>query len=224
MSLFRSAVRPRLQKIVLHRNAVFSTVAALAVWVAFGTIRLPSIAPSIKVLDATGPVLTFTAMGFAVSVTALALVLALPLNRATALMMVNTDGPGAVQIVENEGLLKAADPQTNAPLATIPTDPASSGYLNLVFVFIWTAVANVAASLFAIGAAVTVGNDLLLSSESPVTHVVVASVFGSLLYATMQMFSALLTVFQVAETFQAFSRHQLQVNAAKPSNPSEQQR
>lgn len=218
MGLLNSAVKPRWRKIILHRNALWSLGAALAVWGAFGNVRLPAIAPSVKVLDATGPVLTFTAMGFAVSVTALALILALPLNRAVALMLVNTETDEPVQISEVDGKLMASDPKTNKPLQSIPTQTSTTGYLNLVFVFVWTAVANVWASLVAILAAVVVGNELLLSSESPVTHAIVAILSGSLTYASLQMFAALLTIFEVAEFFQGLSRHQLQVNASTQSN------
>lgn len=214
MGLLQDAVRPRWRRIISHPNARWSLGAALAVWCAFGNVRLPAITPSVKVLDATGPVLTFTAMGFAVSVTALALILALPLNRAVALMLVNTETDEPVQISELDGKLMASDPKTNKPLQSIPTQTSTTGYLNLVFVFVWTAVANVWASLVAILAAVFAGNDLLLSSDSPATHAIVAMLSGSLAYASLQMFSALLTIFHVAEFFQDLSRHQLQVNAS----------
>jgi hypothetical protein len=215
MGLLQSAVKPRWREIAFHRNALCSLAISLAIWVAFGNVRLPAIAPSVKVLDATGPVLTFTAMGFAVSVTALALILALPLNRAVALMLVNTDSDEPVQISERGGKLMASDPRTNEVFRSIPTQTSTTGYLNLVFVFIWTAVANVWASLVAISAAVMVGNELLLSSESPAAHLIVAVIGGSLAYATLQMFAALLTIFQVAEFFQELSRYQLQVNAVQ---------
>lgn len=217
MSFFKNAVKPRLRKILTHRNSAVSFLVAFAVWIAFGQIRLPSTTPSISVLDAAGPILTFTAMGFAVAVTALALILALPLNRAVALMLVNTENDEVVQVIEVDGLLMAANPKTNVRLTAIRTAPETSGYLNLVFVFVWTAVANVVASLTAIAAAVIVGNDLLLSSDAPVTHLIISVVAGTLTYATLQMFTALSTVFEVAEIFQAFSRRQLEVNALKGS-------
>jgi len=218
MGLLQSAVRPRWREIVFHRNALCSLAISLTIWVAFGNVRLPALAPSVKILDATGPVLTFTAMGFAVSVTALALILALPLNRAVALMLVNTDSDEPVQISERGGKLMASDPKTNEVFRAIPTQTSTTGYLNLVFVFVWTAVANVCASLVAIFAAVMVGNELLLSSESPAAHLIVAVLAGSLAYAALQMFSALLTIFEVAEFFQELSRHQLQVNARQETD------
>lgn len=213
MGLVKSAIKPRVRLIMRHPNFWFSLGIFGALWISLSVLQLPAVAPSITVLEAVGPILTFTAMGFAVSITALALILALPLNRATALMMANSRSGDAVQISETQGVLIASAPETGLPIVSIPVEAPDSAYLDLVFVFIWTAISNVVASVVCLVAAAAVGNDRLASSDNGYSDFIVALMAGGLTYATLQMFSALKTIFEVAELFQTFSRQQLALNA-----------
>lgn len=213
VGLVKSAIRPRVRLIMRHPNFWFSWGIFGALWISLSVLQLPAVAPSITVLEAVGPILTFTAMGFAVSITALALILALPLNPATALMMANSRSGDAVQISETQGVLIASAPQTGLPIVSIPIEAPDSAYLDLVFVFIWTAISNVVASVVCLVAAAAVGNDRLASSDNGYSDLIVALMAGGLTYATLQMFSALKTIFEVAELFQTFSRQQLALNA-----------
>ncbi|WP_155848450.1 hypothetical protein [Arthrobacter sp. 35W] len=217
MSFLKLAVLPRWRAILVHKNLWISAVFGILVWISLTFLSIPPIAQSVLVRDATPLVVAFTSMGFGVSITAVALVLALPLNRAVGLTIVNSVGGEPVGIVKVSERLIARNPTTGVVYEKIPGNRSQTGYLNLVFTFVWTAMANVWAALAAIVATVLNGNSELLTSGFTFGHLLTAIVAAFLVYATMQLFSALLTVYQVAKLFQSFSILEIEENGRNGS-------
>jgi hypothetical protein len=208
-------ILPRAGQIFRHGN-FWTALGALATsLLGLSLLELPSIAPSIKIEQAMTMVVTFTTMGFGVSITALALILALPLNRAIALTMVNSSGAPLVDVSSEEEFLLARNPGTGEAHLQIPGHRLRSGYLDLVFIFIWTAMLNVLAAVAAITATVVAGNDDVLTSDQFVSHLAVSTVVGLSVYAAMQMGTALVTIFQLAKLFQNLSLQQIERNARR---------
>lgn len=206
-------VGPRIGQICRHANFWVALVALAASFFGLSFLELPPLAASIKVQEAMTLVVTFTTMGFGFSITALALILALPLNRAIALTMVNSVGAQPIDVVGEGKSLLARDPKTGEVHLRIPGDRLRSGYLDLVFIFIWTALLNVISTAAAISTAVIAGNDDLLTSEHLVSHIAVSIVAGLATFAAMQMGTALVTIFQLAKLFQSLSLRQIEKNA-----------
>lgn len=207
-------IRPRVQQVFRHRNFKIAVSALIFAFLGLSLLELPPIAPSVQIKEAMAMVLAFMAMGFGVSVTALALILALPLNRAIALTMVNSAGAPPVDVSESGSLL-ARDPHSDQVLIRIPGNRLRSGYLDLVFIFIWAALLNMFSAIGAITTTVISGNDQLLTSDYLGSHISVSVVAGLSIYTVTQMGTALATIFQLAKIFQNLSLQQMERDAQR---------
>lgn len=200
---------PRMSQILKHRNFKISLALGIVTFIAMAVIRLPARHSQVKVVELSGAILTFTSMGFAVATTAVALILAMPLGRVTALMVVNSRNSPPVQVRESkDGHLKARK-VSGAITGAVKQGPKETAYLDLISVFLITAIANVASSVAVIVWAVVAGGDDMLSSHSFENNALTAIAASLVCYSGLQMVTAILTLYNVAELVQGVMRDSL---------------
>lgn len=189
----------RFREIVTHRNAVLSASGGLLAGLLLIFSHIPNNDPGIAVKDLVGPLLSFTGFAFAVATTAVSVVLALPFGRASALMMVNSPDADSVQIAETpDGAVIYADSVTSDMIEKLRRRATRSYYLDLVFVFAWTAVVSVAASLVCLSWMVAFGNESVLASSTPMSDIATAVVLSFTIYTAMQMVASISAAYRVA--------------------------
>jgi hypothetical protein len=203
-------VLPRLGRIAKHPNSWMSLVVGLAVFSGLAFCRFPSRHADIRIVELSGPLLMFTAMGFAVSLTAVALILAMPLGRMTALMVMNSRGSPAVQVAEINGKLEVRRGSAAQPDAA--DDRRQTAYLDLIAVFLVTAISNVISSAAVIIWSALIGGDNMLSNHSIENSILTAIVAALVIYSGAQMLTAVKTLYQVASLIQTIMRAELKVS------------
>jgi hypothetical protein len=201
-------IRQRRREILLHRNFLTSLGVGIISFLSLAFLRLPNRHTQIKISELCSSLLTFTSMGFAVSTTAVALILAMPLGRATALMVVNANNAPPVQVVEVDGKLKARRGKGNI-IGTLKGESARTGYLELISVFLITAFANVLSSAGVILWAIIAGGDELLTSHSIENSILAGIVALLVTYSGMQMLTAVTTLYKIAVLIQNVMRASL---------------
>ncbi|SKZ39537.1 Uncharacterised protein [Mycobacteroides abscessus subsp. massiliense] len=218
--------RPRLiasrwKRIVKHPNFYVSILAGLAVFGLLSGLRLKSRHIDVKVAELAGPLLSFTSMGFAIALAAVALILAMPFDRVTALLVINTLKSPPTQIVEDDTGVTAMATETQATVTNGTED--TSAYLDLVAVFLITAVANVIASGATILWAVVAGGDPLLTSHAVENSLLAALVMTTATYSGAQMLTAIKTLYQVAVIINAVMRKRIRTagTATSSSEPAD---
>ncbi|WNG93670.1 hypothetical protein [Mycobacterium sp. ITM-2016-00318] len=202
----KGLVAPRLRRILCHPNWLVSLLLGLFAFFALTYVRIPPRHPEVKVVELSGAILTFTSMGFAVSLTAVALILAMPLGRTTALLVVNSRGAPPVQVVQADEGLEIQQEQDSPDSSS---EQRETAYLELVAVFLITAIANVFSSAAVIVWSTAIGGDSILSShtiENSILTAIVAMLVG---YSAAQMLTAIRTLYQVAVLIQGVMRSQL---------------
>jgi hypothetical protein len=213
-------ITQRLSRILKHPNSWISVIFGLLVLAALSYLHLPTRHGEVRVAELSQSILTFTSMGFAVSTTAVALILAMPLGRVTALMVVNSNKSPPVQIKEREsGKLQAV--RDGSITGTIEQSPAETAYLELIAVFLVTALANVASSAAVIVWATFIGGDDLLSSHAVENNVLTAVVATLVAYSGAQMITAIRTLYQVAVLVQGVMRASLFDRTDSAAGPEE---
>lgn len=203
-------IGPRVVRIVKHRNFYVSMLAGIAVFVLLCLLRLTPRHPGVKIVELAGPILSFTSMGFAISLAAVALILAMPYGRVTALLVVNTLRSAPRQVVrDGQSLRVVDDSEAESPPAG---DQNRTAYLELIAVFLFTAIANVIASGLVIVWATFIGGDTLLVSHPIENSLLTGIVAASVIYAAAQMLTAITTLYQVAVLIQGVMQSQLKTS------------
>ncbi len=215
-------ITSRWKRIVKHPNFYVSILAGLAVFGLMCGLRLKSRHVDVKVAELAGPLLSFTSMGFAIALAAVALILAMPFDRVTALLVINTLKSPPTQIVEDSAGLTAVATKTQAADTSNDAED-SSAYLDLVAVFLITAVANVVASGATILWAVVAGGDPLLTSHAVENSLLAALVMTTATYSGAQMLTAIKTLYQVAVIINAVMRKRIRTagTATSSSEPAD---
>ncbi|MBB4854042.1 hypothetical protein HNP40_001422 [Mycobacteroides chelonae] len=201
-------IASRWKRIVKHPNFYVSILAGLVVFGLMCGLRLKSRHVDVKVAELAGPLLSFTSMGFAIALAAVALILAMPFDRVTALLVINTLKSPPTQIVEGSTGFAAVATATEAPNVGDDAEN-SSAYLDLVSVFLITAVANVIASGATILWAVVAGGDPLLTSHAIENSLLAALVTTTATYSGAQMLTAIKTLYQVAVVINGVMRKRI---------------
>jgi len=142
-------------------------------------------------------------MGFAVSITATALIIALPFNRPIMLMVVNSESTKNQVRDERDGPIVVSG-ESGLPDANV-VDPKNdkSAFMELVFVFVWTAMASAVTSLLSLIWVLIDGNRFVLVSQSLPSDMLQCAVLAAIIYTALQLLTALKTVYQVALIFQS---------------------
>lgn len=122
-------------------------------------------------------------------------------------MMFNGAATRQIKIVEKDGAFVAIDPRDQNPIKKFENvDSGNSSYLNLVFVFVWTALANLVSSALTLGWGVAFSSAGLLTEKHPAVSAATSVVLTAAAYATLQMVSALSAVFNFARLSQTYLR------------------
>jgi hypothetical protein len=200
-------IGPRVTRILRHRNFYVAVSIGLGAFVLLCLLRLPPRHPDVKVVELAGPVLAFTSIGFAISLAAVALILAMPFDRVTALLVANTLSSPPTQVVREGQSLRVVDSLDRG--SADDRDHNQTAYLELIAVFLITAIANVISSSLVILWAIVVGGDNLLSAHSIENSLFTGIVTAGVTYSTAQMLTAITTMYQVAILIQRVMRSQL---------------
>ena len=205
----KGLISSRIVRIVLHRNVAMSISFGVGAYLALTYFRLPARHGQVRIVELSGPILAFTSMGFAVSLTAVALILAMPLSRVTGLMSMNSYSSEPVDVLEEDGSLVVDEIGVDALGESNKTrsfKDEDSAYVNLVAVFLITAIANVVASGVVILWALSVGGDDLLTSHKFENKFLAAFATSVVVYAGLQMLTSIRALYQVAVLIQKAMR------------------
>lgn len=194
---------PRAWAIVKHRNLWITISIALICLILLQSLDLPPLSPPVTATDLMTPLIGFTSIGFTVSITATALVIALPSSRTVSLMVVNGINNKRTQIRYEDNIPIAVDRKTEERSTEhIQTKNDRSGFMDLIFVFLWTAVCSASTSLAAIFWIVASGKNEILSAPTLASDAITCTILAMTVYTALQILVALKTVYSVAFAFQ----------------------
>ncbi|UVO10733.1 hypothetical protein NM962_11800 [Mycobacterium sp. SVM_VP21] len=212
-----SLIASRWKRIVKHPNFYLSAMSGLTVLGLMCGLRSKPRHIDVKVAEVAGPLLSFTSMGFAIALAAVALILAMPFDRVTALLVVNTLKSPPAQVTEDGEKSTVALARSIVQRGRVDADD-SSAYLDLVAVFLITAIANVIASVVTILWAVVAGGDPLLTSHAVENSILAALVAMTATYAGAQMLAAVKVLYQVAVVINGVMRNRVQTHDTTTTN------
>lgn len=144
----RRHLGPRLSETLLHRNVAISAIlSGMLTFTAFRLGWLPALR-KVPVGDFAAGVLAFSALGFGAATSAAVLAISLPRGRLYLTMISNGKGAPRVKI-KNQGESEKAIPlQEGTSLDNHSYGTAfRSLYGDLIFVFLWTIVTQLAAAV-----------------------------------------------------------------------------
>lgn len=204
----RGEVLPRGKKVLLHRNVVVAIIVAIASASLSMVLPGSTTFPNATFTTYCTATVTYAALSFGGAMTCAILAVSLPVDRLLMTMVVNSTGNGGPYIPTQDGVVAKGTGDRALP-GHFGKD-FRSWYADLVFTYLWTAVAQLILAVSSMICLALMGDTPLAPEHFHVgTSLALLVMAGTTTFAVLQLASCLKTLMQFARRRDDFIRSDL---------------
>jgi hypothetical protein len=205
---FRREVLPRWRGVFLHRNLWLSVSLGLGLALALRIVPTDAPFPAITFTDLCTATLAFAGLSFGGAMTSGVLAVGMPPDRVLRTMVVNSTDSETRYVITLEGVVEQGTKE-RAKRSDFPTGFRSL-YSDLVFVFLYSAVAQLLLAVTSMACIAAIGGSFLSPERFAwQAFIGLSAITGVSTYAVLQLASSLKALSSVARNRDSFMRADL---------------